>query len=350
MELKVAVIAHGLGISSAYSGEGKIYQTFFEMLNERGISYVAVSFAKPRVKGVKNVVYFLPFSLPKFDKYQRILVYLSAKRVKPKVYLNASGVPIPLSEIAPHVIYAGAPSIANIPSKYTSSLFWRLYLLPFKTIVNRFKDEAKRAVFIANSKYSAKAISEVYEIPLPKVVYPPVDVEDYSKAFGEKSEKAFLTIARFERGKMIENSIIVSAKSGIKGYVVGSLIEKGYYKRLEKLREELNANVEFLPNLPKEKLIELMRKIPVYFHPTIGEHFGIPVVEAMSAGLIPVVPKDSGAYEIVPEFAYSDLEEAVVKLKEALESNMREEMRSRALRFNKKAFKEEIFNEVSKFL
>jgi len=349
MELKVAVVAHGLGITSAYSGEGKIYQTFFEMLYERGVSYVALSFAKPRIK-IENAVYILPFSLPKFDKYQRILVYFSAKKVRPKVYLNASGVPIPLSHIAPHVIYAGAPSIANLPSKYTSSVFWKLYLLPFKTIVSKFKDEAKRAVFIANSKYSARAISEVYGIPVPKVVYPPVDFEDYSKAFGDKSERAFLTIARFERGKMIENSIIVSAKSGVKGYIVGSLIEKGYYKRLEKLKKELNANVEFYPNLPKEKLIELMNKIPVYFHPTIGEHFGLPVIEAMSAGLIPVVPKESGAYEVVPEFAYSNIDEAVVKLKEALESNMREEMRRRALRFNRKAFKEEIFNEISKFL
>lgn len=42
-KIKVAVIAHGLGMSRGYSGEGTIYKTFFEMLEERKINYVAIS-------------------------------------------------------------------------------------------------------------------------------------------------------------------------------------------------------------------------------------------------------------------------------------------------------------------
>ncbi|MDT7861697.1 MAG: glycosyltransferase family 4 protein [Saccharolobus sp.] len=348
-EIKVAVIAHGLGMSRGYSGEGYVYRTFFEMLNERGISYIAVSFSKPYDKSIPST-YCLPFHIPKFDKYQRILTYYPAKKVKPKLYLNASGVPIPLSNLAPHVIYAGAPAISTLPSKYTKSLFWKIYITPFKIMINKIKDEAKRAKIIANSHYSAKAIAQVYNINEPEVIYPPVDVEFFSKAYNEDNrENFFVTVGRIERGKMLENSIILSAKSGIKGVIVGSLNEVSYLKKLNKLKRELKANVEFLTNLPREELLKILSKAKVYFHPTIGEHFGIPVVEVMSAGVIPIVPKDSGAYEVVPEFSYSNVDEAVGILRNLIEKNnveLRREMRRRSLQFSKDRFKEKIMSKI----
>ena len=45
-----------------------------------------------------------------------------------------------------------------------------------------------------------------------------------------------------------------------------------------------------------------MRKSKVYLHPFAGEPFGISTVEAMSAGLIPVVPDEGGYTEFVPEY------------------------------------------------
>lgn len=43
-----------------------------------------------------------------------------------------------------------------------------------------------------------------------------------------------------------------------------------------------------------DELIQLLGKSSVYVHPTIGEHFGIAVVEAMTAGL-PVIVHRSGS-------------------------------------------------------
>jgi len=352
-KIKVAVIAHGLGMSRGYSGEGLVYKAFFEMLSERGINYVAVSFSKPYETSIPSL-YTLPFHLPKFDKYQRLLTYFPARKVKPELYLNASGVPIPLSDIAPHIIYAGAPAVSSLPSKYTTSFFWRLYLLPFKFVVNRIKDEAKRAKIIANSRYSAKAISEVYGIKEPDVIYPPVDVEYFQRGYNEgKREDYFVSIARIERGKMLENALLLSAKSGIRGIIIGSLIEKDYFKKLIKLRERLKANVEFLPNLPREELVNILSKAKAYFHPTIGEHFGIPVVEAMSAGVIPIVPKQSGAFEVVPEFSYSSIDEAVDILKGIVNNDnlgLRREMKERAMNFSRRNFKSKIMYVISEFL
>ncbi|MEM0279546.1 glycosyltransferase family 4 protein [Metallosphaera sp.] len=347
--MKVAVIAHGIGMTKAISGEGKVYFSLFDMLQKRNVDYTAVSFCKPKFPIPSS--YFFPFSIPKFDKYQRVLTLLPARKLRPKLFLNASGVPIPLSDIAPHVIYAGGPSISSIPSKYNRSLFWRLYLLPFSKIVKNFKKEAKRAKFIANSRYSSRAIKEVYDVE-SDVIYPPVDVEFYSKGFTEsKSKEQFLTIARIERGKTLENSIYLSLKTGLKGIIIGSLIEREYHKKLIRMISRTGANVEILTNQPGEVIVEVMKETPVYFHPTIGEHFGTPVVEAMSAGLIPVVPMESGASEVSP-WAYRDLEEAKDLVLNALKvpGSKRKELNVKAQEFRKDTFQEKMFSAISRYL
>ena len=351
-EISVAVIAHGLGTSKGYSGEGYVYKTVFEMLEEHKIDFIAVSVGKPYDSTLK-AEYLFPFHIRRFDKYQRLLVYLPAKRLKPKVFLNVSGTILPLSSIAPHIIYAGAPAISSVPSKYSRSLFWKLYLLPFKFVITRMKDEAKKARIIANSYYSAKAIAETYSIPLPEVIYPPVDVEFYSKAFTEDKENYFVTIGRFERGKMLENSIIFSSLSGIKGILIGSLNDKKYFNELVKLKEKLKANVEFLPNLPREEVLKVLSRARLYFHPTIGEHFGIPIVEAMATGAIPIVPKESGGSEVVPEFSYSNIEEAVSIAKQIMTeraTNLSKEMYERAKKFSKEVFKNKMYEVLYEYL
>ncbi|HYZ96118.1 MAG TPA: glycosyltransferase, partial [Nitrososphaeraceae archaeon] len=48
-----------------------------------------------------------------------------------------------------------------------------------------------------------------------------------------------------------------------------------------------------------------------YLHTMAGEHFGISIVEAMAAGLIPVVPSYGGCSEIVPsEYQYTTIQDA----------------------------------------
>ena len=62
----------------------------------------------------------------------------------------------------------------------------------------------------------------------------------------------------------------------------------------------LTDYVTFEINVSFSKLIALMQESKIYFHPLPGEPFGISTVEAMSAGLIPVVPNIGGHTEFVP--------------------------------------------------
>jgi|SoiMethySBSTD1v2_1073268.scaffolds.fasta_scaffold1153628_1 alpha-1,2-mannosyltransferase len=63
-----------------------------------------------------------------------------------------------------------------------------------------------------------------------------------------------------------------------------------------------------------------MKKSKVYFHSREGEHFGISIVEAMSAGLIAVVPTTGGQTEFVPTiYQYDSLEQASQVVASALD-------------------------------
>jgi glycosyltransferase involved in cell wall biosynthesis len=337
----VALIAHGLG-SKGFSGEKKVYIEIARALKEKSIPFKVLSFSKPS-ENINNhdLKYLIPFNIDKFDKYQRLLITLLARRVKAELYINASGTLIPLSDIGTHIVYSGAPAFSRAPTKYSGSIFWKLYLLPFEIIMKKIYD--KNAIVISNSYYSKKLIEEEYNITPKYVIYPPIDIEFFERAFhlGER-ENAILTISRIERGKMIENTITIAKETGLKAYIVGSLRDKSYFLKLKRLAK--GSDITFLTDISNDQLLEVMKKVSIYFHPTIGEHFGMPVVEAMSAGLIPIVPKESGSSEVVPEFSYRDIYEAIELVKTLISerSKIRREMRERAKKFNSSRFREEI--------
>ncbi len=68
----------------------------------------------------------------------------------------------------------------------------------------------------------------------------------------------------------------------------------------------------------------------------------------MNTDLIPVVPKESGVAEIAPEVAYSNLEEAESKIKEAYVQHASKsyEMKEIASKFSKNRFKEEFWQYI----
>ncbi|BDC18432.1 glycosyltransferase family 4 protein [Acidianus sp. HS-5] len=339
--MKVTIVAHNL---SNKSGEGSVVFSSIEMLKEKRVDFVVSTFSKPKENQDIPVKYYIPFNFSRLDRYQRLLVWLSARKIETDIYLNFTGIPIPLSSRGIHIIYGGASPFEV--SKYSKSLFWRLYRFPFKVSLKFLKNESKKAKFVANSFYSANTWKKLYGIEA-KVIYPPVDVEEYFKAFHEGG-KYILTIARIERGKFLERTIQLSYRVGLPAVIVGYLSDEKYYKELLSLKSKLNADVTFILNASREQLIQTMKEACCYFHPTQGEHFGIPVVESMAAGLIPVVPIESGAAEIVPEFAYSTLEEAESKIKEAYvkHSYKSYEMKEIASKFSKNRFKEEFWEYV----
>ncbi|ARM74916.1 glycosyltransferase family 4 protein [Acidianus manzaensis] len=347
MEKKlITIVHHNL---SYKSGEGKVVFTAIDVIKDHKIDFTIATFSKPENEYGLPIKYFLPFHFSKFDRYQRIFVYFVASKIYSRIYLNLAGSPIPLSKKGIHIIYTGSSPFSV--TKYSRSLFWKVYRMPYKLFLGLMKDEYKRAKIIANSYYSAKVLADQYGIQ-PKVIYPPVEYEKFNKAFHENNDGYILTIARIERGKFLERVIEVSSKTKLPAVIVGYLNDKKYLIELEKIAKQKNAKILILTNKTEDELIEIMSKACCYFHPTEGEHFGIPVVEAMSAGLVPIVPRESGASELVPEFSYTTIDEASQKILEIknIPLSKRKELSEKSKFFSTERFKRELWEYISNFL
>jgi glycosyltransferase involved in cell wall biosynthesis len=75
---------------------------------------------------------------------------------------------------------------------------------------------------------------------------------------------------------------------------------------------DLEDYVTLETNVCLNNLLSIMREAKVYFHPMVGEHFGISIVEAMAAALVPIVSNVGGPTEFVPKkYHFHTFEEAV---------------------------------------
>ena len=191
----------------------------------------------------------------------------------------------------------------------------------------------RSSTVISNSEFSRRVISKALGID-SIVLSPPVDVDLFRKAalFSSRSsnrKNTILVISRFHPTKKIGNAIRLAKllkqyKVGNGMKIVGNLPTKrygGYYFYLKHLVDhfDLADYVTFEVNVSFSRLLNLMRESKVYFHPLLGEPFGISTVEAMSAGLIPVVPNIGGHTEFVPlKYQFRTFGEGVEAVSSAL--------------------------------
>jgi glycosyltransferase involved in cell wall biosynthesis len=199
---------------------------------------------------------------------------------------------------------------------------------------NNYIQMIRNSTVLTNSEYSRRAIWKTFGTD-STVLSPPVEVERFrSDVWLSRSRKQnasmILVISRLHHTKKIENAIrlakLLKENKIAEGItIVGNVSPEGlqYYSQLkQKVKEyKLGKYVKFEINTNFEKLIDLMRRSKVYLHPLPGEPFGISVVEAMSAGLIPVVPDIGGYTEFVPsKYQYHTFGGAVEAIANAIEA------------------------------
>ena len=152
---------------------------------------------------------------------------------------------------------------------------------------------------VANSRYSAGYLEGVYGAPVPDVVYPGVNVDDF--IFQPSDENIFLTIGQLWPHKRIK--LIIEALKSVENaqlYVVGSGPEK---QKLARVAEGmgLDNRVFFLHGLTNlEVKILFSRALAVVFMP-VKEPFGIVALEAMAAGKPLIAANEGGFIEAVDE-------------------------------------------------
>jgi len=309
--------------------------------------------------GVKTYT-LLPKMLPLFGIYQRLMFYMplkkAVKREKPDIVFVDSELYKPILGLkkemgfklleyvhfpfhAVKIVEGGAPEeYKEAFEKYLSEAIkyfkkyerglWRYYFrlwLKFYGKIARDNPFEAADVVLANSKYIARLIKILWQGDAI-VLNPPVKVRDfepYNRRSFEERDDAVVMIGRISPEKRIEDVIDAIALTETKPVlrVVGGLIPLtlSYKKFLEKRAKERGVRVEFYPNASREELIRIATSSKVFVHATVGEHFGIAVVEGMAAGCPVIVHRSGGPYEDIVDYGrygltYNSTEELAEKI------------------------------------
>lgn len=209
-----------------------------------------------------------------------------------------------------------------------------------------------------------------------KVIYPPVNIYPNNKS----KKNIILHVGRFR----VKNVFGVDdyKKQGFMVKVFKEMVDEGFSgwefvmavsvreKELEKFEEIKNSvkryPVSFIVNSSNDALGEIYSKARIYWHasgfgedltihPEFAEHFGISTVEAMSAGVVPVVINAGGQKEIVKEgetgFLWDTPEELKSKtLKLTKDNKLFDSISKNASQFAKTFSKERFCEDVNNLI
>lgn len=263
-------------------------------------------------------------------------------------------------------------SDGSIPFSLSKKLFIHIQSpLPWVVIgtKERFKLNRVNGVF-CNSYFTKSYVDKMFNMQ-SIVIYPPITI--HKKKI--KKENIILHVGRFRvrnvaLGDYKKQNVMIDAfkqmvKKGLINweFVLSVSIKKEDSKHFKELQEKAKGfPIRFLINYPNQKLWDIYSKAKIYWHasglgenlelhPEYAEHFGISTVEAMGAGVVPVVINAGGQKEIVEDgkngflwYTLEELEEKTVKLlkNERLRERMSEAARKRANEFAGNRFCEEI--------
>ena len=114
---------------------------------------------------------------------------------------------------------------------------------------------------------------------------------------------------------------------------------------LSKLAKDCPRNGRIILNPPKQIYHQALGEAKVYLHLMQGEHFGITIVEAMSAGCVPIVHDSGGPKEIVDEmtgYRWQNDKQIPGMIDLAMKNSPSEIARDRAQLFSRPRFDERI--------
>lgn len=278
----------------------------------------------------------------RFTMTSRIRDQLSVKSVT----INTAG--YRLLPVRASIVYEHSPSV-NLPghSRPGMALGTRLYQA-ILDLQQAYLLRDMNSVLVANTEYYASRMNFVHR--RIRVLPPPVDVASFSTNL-ENRAKIVVTCGRYEQSKNYNILIDIAEKIPKIGFLVlGAATNYQAAVYYEKLTESIRArsvqNLKLLRNVPRTTQIETYRKASVYLHTKIGEDFGIAAIEAMAAGLVPVVHKSGGLWTDVVAFGrygygYLTLAEAVAAIETAMSVSaaLRNQVIARASEFGKGNFK-----------
>jgi len=201
----------------------------------------------------------------------------------------------------------------------------KIYFYPYRSFLNFRRGDINHKLIVANSKFTAEAVKVEFGVD-SHILYPPVssDMLNHNETdLNGQRDNTVTTIARISEDKNLKIIPYIAKLTGkeMSFTIAGLLNSKEVLNSLLRLIKELKVSekVKILTNVKRDRLREILLNSKVYLHPTVNEHFGISIVEAMSSGCLPLVHDSGGPREFVTQdLRYKSIEEAAEKVEEAV--------------------------------
>ena len=211
-------------------------------------------------------------------------------------------------------------SDGSIPFLLCKKLFIH-FQQPFPNVRVSLKTSLKKMrvnSFFCNSIFTKSFIDKEFGIT-SEVIYPPVNV-DFKKS---KKENIILHVGRFrainigsrdyKKQEIMVDVFKKMVDRGLKDwkFILAVGLSESDESKFNKLKEKAKGYpIEIIENPANEILWNYYSRSKIYWHasgygenldknPELAEHFGISTVEAMAAGVVPVVINAGGQKEIV---------------------------------------------------
>ncbi|MBD3369110.1 glycosyltransferase [Candidatus Fermentibacteria bacterium] len=277
------------------------------LLPESGVPVHRYAFPHGRrLRGLRRL--FAPVLLwRKALAYDRLCGRIAAQ-------IDADGAEVLL--VHPSMIQSSPPLLymTNVPSVFyceeypryiyepgmrkTGHLLTELLILPLLRREKRLDRLAARkaTVLVANSRYMAGRLQEVYDREAVAVL-PGVDADVFTPGGGK--EGYVLTVGALSHYK--RHHLVVEALGMIPDgdrppmVTVGDRGSPGYRESLRALASRLDVDLTILQGIPDERLIDLYRNAFVVACPQRNEPYGLVPLEAMACGT-PAVAVDQGGF------------------------------------------------------
>jgi len=223
------------------------------------------------------------------------------------------------------IVYVHYPTDLEISQKdYNSNIMKKLYIKPYLFVSNNL-DYIKKATIITNSNYTKNAIKHTWNAD-STVIYPPCPqysfpLEDKINEEEETDTNTVCSLGRFTPEKEYDTILQIAKKRPIIKFELIGSVTADKISYLEGLKNKASKNVIFHVNASVNEKIEVLKRSKILLHSFKGEHFGVAIIEAMSAGLIPITHNSGAAKEdqlVDDVFRYDNLENAFECLDRAL--------------------------------
>ncbi|BDC18527.1 glycosyltransferase family 4 protein [Acidianus sp. HS-5] len=222
-----------------------------------------------------------------------------------------------------------------------------VYLVKFLRLYKVY-DGANMIVIGKNAKNMVSKSLSLLGIKPKRIDIVGLPMEMSSNVNLKEKEEIVLIFGRINKEKRLEIGLEAARKSKFQ-FIIAGAVNKGDKDYLKFLESHAPPNVKIIPNPTEEEKDVLFRKASVFLQTKLKEHGGIAVAEAISYGLVPVVPKVGGPWiDIAMEgkygLGYSRPEEIPELINQAMSFSLeaRKEIFESRERFSFSKFKENI--------